>query len=66
MVQFTIAYVALGFAILLVLGGILAVSHRSTRVSLSATQRIVLLGGLFGMAAFLAAIAFWLRPVVSR
>ena len=60
MVQFTIAYVALGFAILLVLGALLAVSQRSAPARLSPTQRIVLLGGLGGMA-FLIATAFWLR-----
>jgi hypothetical protein len=61
MIQFTIAYVALGFAVLLVLGGVLALSHRSTRATLSPTQRIVLLGGLGGMIAFLLAVAFWFR-----
>ena len=60
MVQFTIAYVALGFAVLLVLGGVLAVTHRST-TWLSPTQRILLLGGLGGMVAFLLVTALWFR-----
>jgi hypothetical protein len=60
MVQFTIAYVALGFAVLLVLGGLLTLTHPSTRV-LSPAQRILILGGLGGMAAFLVAVAVWFR-----
>jgi hypothetical protein len=61
MVQFTIAYVALGFAILLVLGGLLALGNRSESRSLSPTQRVVLLGGLGGMIAFIFAASLWLR-----
>jgi hypothetical protein len=60
MVQFTIAYVALGFAVLLVLGGVLAVSHRAG-TTLTPLQRIIVWGGLSGMGAFLVATAYWLR-----
>ena len=60
MVQFTIAYVALGFAVLLLLGGLLTLTHPLTR-ALSPAQRTLLLGGLVGMAAFLVAIALWFR-----
>jgi hypothetical protein len=60
MVQFTIEYVALGFAILLVLGGLLALfSFRSNRAGISPIQRVALLGGLVGMLAFIIAAAFW-------
>jgi len=58
MVQFTIAYVALGFALLLVLGASLAFIPRSR--ALSPTERIAVIGGLSGMAALIA-VAFWLR-----
>jgi hypothetical protein len=62
MIQFTLAYVALGFAILLVLGGLLALAHRPTSAALSPTQRVLLLGGLVGMVAFMVALALWFRP----
>ena len=62
MVQFTLAYVALGFAVLLVLGGVLALAHRPTSAALSSTQRILLLGGLVGMVTFMVALAVWFRP----
>jgi hypothetical protein len=60
MVQFTIAYVALGFAVLLVLGGLLAISQRPV-ATLTPLQRIIVWGGLGGMGAFLVATAYWLR-----
>jgi hypothetical protein len=60
MVQFTIEYVALGFAILLVLGGLLAlISLRSSGRAISPTQRVALLGGLGGMLAFIIVSAYW-------
>ena len=60
MVQFTIAYVALGFAILLLLGGVLAlISLRSGAGAISPIQRLALLGGLGGMLAFIIAAACW-------
>jgi hypothetical protein len=59
MIQFTLAYVALGFAVLLVLGGLLALAHRPTNAALSSTQRLMLLGGLVGMVAFIVALALW-------
>ena len=58
MVQFTIAYVALGFALLLVIGACLAFIPRSR--PLSSAERIAVLGGLSGMAALIA-VAFWIR-----
>jgi hypothetical protein len=61
MVQFTIAYVALGFAVLLMLGGVLALTQRPARGTLSPLQRLVLYGGLGGMVAFMFAVALWLR-----
>ena len=60
MVQFTIAYVALGFAVLLVLGGIFAVLHRANASRLSPSEQVVIIGGLSGMAVLIAT-AFWLR-----
>jgi hypothetical protein len=60
MAQFTIAYVALGFAVLLVLGGAFAMSQRPT-TGLTPLQRIIVWGGLSGMCAFLVAAALWLR-----
>ena len=62
MIQFTLAYIALGFAVLLVLGGLLALAHRPTSAALSSSQRILLLGGLGGMVAFIVAMALWSRP----
>jgi hypothetical protein len=62
MIQFTLAYVTLGFAVLLVLGGVLALLHRPTSAALSSTQRILLLGGLVGMVTFMVALAVWFRP----
>ena len=60
MVQLTIEYVALGFATLLVLGGLLALfSLRSNRAGISPIQRVALLGGLVGMLAFIIAATFW-------
>jgi hypothetical protein len=60
MVQFTIAYVALGFAILLVFGGLFAlISLRSRAGAISPIQRLALLGGLAGMLAFIIAAAYW-------
>jgi hypothetical protein len=54
MVQFTLAYVALGFATLLVLGGLLALfSLRSRGTSISPVQRLALVGGLAGMVVFI-------------
>ena len=61
MVQFTIAYVALGIGVLLLLAGVLAVLHRSASGMLSVTQRRVMVGGLGGMLAFLTVLYFWLR-----
>jgi hypothetical protein len=58
MVQFTIAYVALGFAVLLVVGAALAFIPRSR--PLSSTERIAVLGGLSGMA-ILIVVAFLMR-----
>ena len=62
MIQFTLAYVALGFAVLLLLGGLLALAHRPTSAALTPTQRLLLLGGLGGMVAFVLALALWFRP----
>jgi hypothetical protein len=60
MVQFTIEYVALGFAILLVLGGLLAlISLRSSGRATSPTPRVALLGGLGGMLAFIIVATYW-------
>ena len=59
MVQFTIAYVALGFAVLLVLGGAFAMFNRNP-ARLSPSERVVIIGGLSGMAVLIAT-AFWLR-----
>ena len=62
MVQFTIEYVTLGFSILLVLGGLLALLSLRTRTptaGISPLQRLALLGGLAGMLAFIAASAYW-------
>jgi hypothetical protein len=61
MVQFTVAYVAFGFGLLLLLAGVLAVRHGSSSGMLSATQRRVMLGGLGGMLVFLFALFLWLR-----
>ncbi len=61
MIQFTLAYVALGFAVLLVLGALLALAHRPA-IALSPGQRVLLLGGLGGMVAFIIALALWSRP----
>ena len=61
MVQFTIAYVALGFAVLLVLGGAFALSQRPARGTLSPLHRVVLYGGIGGMVVFMFAVALWLR-----
>ncbi len=58
MVQFTIAYVALGFAVLLVIGAALAFIPRSR--PLSPTERIAVLGGLSGMAVLIV-VAFLMR-----
>ena len=58
MVQFTIAYVALGFALLLVAGAGLPFIPRAR--PLSSTERLAVLGGLSGMVALIA-VAFWLR-----
>jgi len=58
MVQFTIAYVALGFAVHLVIGAALAFIPRSR--ALSPTERIAVVGGLSGMAVLIA-VAFWMR-----
>ena len=60
MVQFTLAYVALGLAILLVLGGLLALfSLRGGGPSISPLQRLALVGGLAGMVAFLILSSYW-------
>jgi|RhiMethySRZTD1v2_1073278.scaffolds.fasta_scaffold137788_4 hypothetical protein len=60
MVQFTIEYVALGFAVLLVAGGLLALfSLRSNPRAISPLQRVALLGGLAGMVAFIVVAAYW-------
>jgi hypothetical protein len=60
MVQFTIEYIALGCAVLLVLGGILAlISLRSNRTGISPMQRLALVGGVVGMLVFMVASAFW-------
>jgi hypothetical protein len=61
MVQFSIAYIALGCGLLFVLAGMLALRHRSTSRWLSQTQRTVVLGGLVGMAIFFLALIVWLR-----
>ena len=61
MVQFTIAYVTLGFGVLLVLAGVLAIVQRSSTGMLTPTQRTILLGGLGGMLAFVVALFAWLR-----
>ncbi|MEO7272252.1 MAG: hypothetical protein ABIX28_09655 [Vicinamibacterales bacterium] len=58
MVQFTIAYVALGFAVLLVLGAAFALVPRSRPIS--PTERIAVLGGLSGMAVLIV-VAFLMR-----
>jgi hypothetical protein len=59
MVQFTIEYLALGFSILLVLGGVLALfSLRATSRGITPVQRIALLGGLCGMLAFVILAAY--------
>jgi hypothetical protein len=61
MVQFTLAYVALGIALLLLLAGVLAVRHGSSTGMLSVTQRRMVIGGLGGMLAFLIALFLWFR-----
>jgi hypothetical protein len=60
MIQFTIEYVALGFAVLLILGGLLALfSLRTNARAISPLQRVALLGGLAGMVAFIIVAAYW-------
>jgi hypothetical protein len=61
MAQFTIAYVALGIGVLLVLAGVLAVTQRSSRAMLTAHQRRLMVGGVGGMLAFIVALVLWLR-----
>jgi cell division protein FtsW (lipid II flippase) len=59
MVQFSIAYMALGCAILLILVGIFAARHPSAQRLLSDTQRALLLGGIGGMLIFFVFLVIW-------
>ena len=59
MVQFSIAYVALGCAILLILAGIFAARHAYAQRLLSDTQRALLLGGIGGMLLFFVFLVIW-------
>ena len=61
MVQLTIAYVALGFGVLLLLAGLLTFVPRSSSGILTLTQRRILIGGLGGMIVFITGLFFWLR-----
>ena len=61
MVQFTIAYVALGVGLLLVIAGAFAVLHTSTARMLSPYQRRAMIGALGGMLVFIVASLIYLR-----
>ena len=60
MVQLTIGYVALGIAILLLLGAIFAIVNRTAAEQfLTTTQRAVVVGGVCGMLLFFGALIVW-------
>ena len=61
MAQFTIAYVALGLGVLLLLAGILAVFGRSSQTMLGDYQRRLMVGGVGGMLAFIVVLVLWFR-----
>ena len=61
MVQLTIAYVALGLGVVLLLGGALSLLNRRSSAMLTRYQRLLVLGALSGLVAFGAAAVLLLR-----
>jgi hypothetical protein len=61
MAQFTIAYVALGLGVLLVLAGTLAITQRPSMAMLTEHQRRLVLGGVGGMLVFIVVVVLWMR-----
>jgi hypothetical protein len=61
MVQVTIAYVALGFGVLLIIAGGLSATRRDTPALLEPAHRLLIWGGIIGMMMFLIALSTWLR-----
>lgn len=59
MVQFSIAYVALGCSILLLLGGLFLMRSRYAGAALSSGQRAMIVGGVCGMVALLTLALVW-------
>jgi hypothetical protein len=61
MVQLTLAYVATGTAVLLLVAGILAITAGEQGAMLSPHRRRLVIGGITGMCLFVIVLMVWLR-----